>query len=172
MPGKNRSDLSGGRPVPHSCLVAGAREILLIQNRGEVNQGLRRRGHWNSAPPHSLDHFDPPGSSGPDAGYTPPGWSSDLGPRCRTLDQTEEVSSRPATQQCICSARQHGCQVPRLETRGHVTDAVNAAVLAVKGAHSKPPADLVVRNPGSEELLARHHAVSPTRDPSDRPLNR
>jgi hypothetical protein len=63
-------------------------------------------------------------------------------------------------------------QAPRLQARRLMTNPIDAPVEAMKGADSKPPAKLVVRDTGSEQLPTRHQAVGPARDPRNPLLDR
>jgi hypothetical protein len=171
VPVEYRQDLAGRRAVPNSPLVAGSGQLFLVENCCEVDEGLGNGGDWNALPLRAA-HLHPAGSPRPDSLHAPLGERRDLGRRRDSLEEAKKMSGGASAEQRTPAASQNGGHVTGLCIWREVPGAVDTPKQAMKGANSEPPPDLVVADPGTEELLAAHNAVSVPCEASNRSLSR
>jgi hypothetical protein len=76
----------------------------------------------------------------------------------------------PAQQRAV-AAGQDGGEIAGLERGCAVSHAINPAVLAQQRPRPEPIRDLVAAEASDEQLLTRHHAMRPAREPGQDPLD-
>ena len=82
------------------------------------------------------------------------------------------MPGRSAAQQRSLTACVYGGEVARLNARGTMADAVDAAMLANQQADLQPVVDLLSGDPGFARLRAGNHSVLGERDPPECHLHR
>jgi hypothetical protein len=155
---EHRGDLPRGRPEADAGLVTRAREVVEHQDRGQVGERAGHRGDRDAAVDRAIRRVD---QSAPhrDARDPPLERRRHLGGRDRPLEEPEQVRGRAAAQPRLAPACEDRGQVPRLDARRAVADAVDAAVHAKQRAGAEAVADLVRRDAGAEQLRPGHHPV-------------
>jgi len=103
---------------------------------------------------------------------TPLGRRCHLRPRRRPLEEPKKMRRRPATQQRALAACADSRQVPSLDTRRTMTDAVDAGVLGKQPALTQPPLYRCRRHAHAQELRPRDDSVLRARDPRELLLHR
>jgi len=171
VPVEYRQDMAGRRAVPNSRFVAGPRQLVLVENGCEVDERLGDGGDWDALPLRAA-RLPPAGSPRPDSLHAPLGGSRDLRRRRGSLEEAKKMSGGASAEKGTPAASQNGGHVVGLCIRREVPGAVDTRKQAMKGANSEAPPDLVVADPGTEELLAAHNAVGVPCEASDRSLSR
>jgi hypothetical protein len=142
-------DVVGGGVVAHAGLVAGAGQLICVQDGGQVDQRPGGGGTRDAAPQRRLAPVQAPALAA----------GRDLGVGRPALEEAQQLRRRAAAQHGPFTAGLYRRQIARLQARRLVPDPIDAAKDRNQGPRAQPLIDLTESDPRLQELASTHHPV-------------
>jgi hypothetical protein len=161
---EHRLDLGWCGAVPNAGLVTRPGQVIDPQHGGQIHERARDGGDRDPAPGRRVFGVDATRPSRPDTLDPALGGRRHFRRGSGTLEDTQQVGSRPPAQESLLATGTHRRQVTRLAARRSVSDAVDPAVLLKQRARAQAMPDLLQGHARAQQLGASNDPVRRSRD--------